>query len=645
MITKIGETSTKKEKNWQDYTPMKSYVVTPSVKEYLESLLSDFNKDDKRFVYNLIARSCATFMRPFAGEINMYCRWVEKHFPKVQRELLESAQIIDIDHRYSKEKKQSKKYQVNFNILYKIDELIYQDLLNGRYERFDLMKNNAAPNALVSTTFDEDRNKVSDIVAARIKGYKPCKFNWRSIVDLIIQEREQYLEAKVKYGDRSPEFEKLYSRYRNDLRNFKAIMIDCGAVHIGGDEWIYMAPYKAQKSGRLTHMLGGFQSASRQFTAAAFMGQLNYSNYDMESAQPSTMAQLLDSLGLDSSFIKNEILIPERKKALFERCGVSKQTGKDYLIALLIGSPIVHNNDKAFGRFETVARLNNEWKEARRTGNYYKIQVNYCTGDSYNQLIKKVKPPATISHLLKEFNNNPDLAYKSFLKIDREFRPLIKEIEKCRELLIRLIRPKTEADHALEKPKWLIKHKGNTYIKNQCGCLLQIDNLLHSELIGKVIAHLLQGMEAAFMSYIVQLGEKYNYKPVQDYHDGAIIEGVVPQEAVDEAVLLSGVNGQLEIKPFEYPFNKERKTSQRLLMRDFGSSEENNELDNDEAAFIELLDEEIIEVKREVKITVKDLLKRKTESLTVPSVKAPTALRDMLRRAKNKKVVTQLCQI
>ncbi|AFY31807.1 hypothetical protein [Calothrix sp. PCC 7507] len=581
------ESRSKVNKTWKDYRPVKSYVVTPSVRNYLENeLLSGFNKDSRRFVYHLIARSVDMVLRLLNGYINNYSKWIEKNFSKAEIGILELAEIIEIDHSYSVELHKSKQYRIKPSILYKIDELIFQDLINLNHERYDLMKGKSIKDALVSILYDENNNCLPEIVVQRIKGYAPCEFNWKGCVDWVIKLRNEANLIKQQHGSNTSKFQSAYARYRNDLDKLRKIITDCGAIHLHGDTWVYMAPYKAQKSGRLTHIGGGFQSASRGFTAAAFKDNPNYNNYDMTSAQPNCMAQLLESLGLDASFIKNEILYSKNKEALFERCGIKKQTGKDYLIALLIGSPIVPATIESRERFAAVSRLMDEWKNAQETNNFHKL-ITTLEGETKEVKIKKIKPPATISLLLKEFNNNDKLAFEALQKISYEFAPLIKVIEEYRQLLTKLIKPKTDDDKGLTKPDWLTKHKGITYIKNKCGMLLKVDDLHASQLIGKVTAHLLQGMEAAYMSFIIQLGDKYSYKAVQDFHDGAIIKGAVPIEAELEASSLSGVEGKLEIKPFEDPFNKYNPAIFDNFIKSFNiHANSDEELDTDSAALL-----------------------------------------------------------
>lgn len=618
---------------WREFKPASTYVVTPSVRNYWETLLEGFNKDSCKFVYHLKATTGELLIKIKSGYHPIYSKWREKHFPKAEIGELELAGIIQIDHSYSVDKHECKKYRINPEILKGLTDLVLQDLISLNHTRYDLIKGRVNNKVIVSTVHNESGDKIPELVAQRIEAYTPSKFSWGGILKVVIMRREEANELKERYGCQAKAYRSAYSRYTNDLDKLSKLVTEGGAVQLEGDTWAYLAPFKAQKSGRITHIGGGFQSASRQFTAAAFINITGYNNYDMVSAQPNCMAQLLDSLthldetlALGVGFIRTEILDKEAKAALFERCGVRKQTGKDFLIAQLIGSPFVDASQKTSDRFKQVSKRVKEWIAAQETGDYYKL-VSTLDGDIKSVKIKNIKLPATISLLLKEFNNDPKLAFEALQKINHNFAPLIKAINAYRVLIIRLIRPKTEADKQLAKPDWIITHKGKTYIKNKCDARLCVDDIPTQSLVSKVTAHLLQGMEAAYMSHIVQLGAKHGYEPVQDFHDGAIIKGVVPVEAQLEAARLSGVEGKLEIKEFEDPFvdknllNEELKRwgllnntteydRQNMIDR-MESNGDQEDIDESDVALAELIDSipdveaanNIIDFRREFELT------------------------------------------
>ncbi len=69
----------------------------------------------------------------------------------------------------------------------------------------------------------------------------------------------------------------------------------------------------------------------------------------------------------------------------------------------------------------------------------------------------------------------------------------------------------------------------------------------------KIAAHVLQGIEAAFISYITHYSSEPDcpYRVISDQHDGVIVKGFIPEKYVERARLDSDFKyGILVEKPY-----------------------------------------------------------------------------------------------
>jgi hypothetical protein len=85
------------------------------------------------------------------------------------------------------------------------------------------------------------------------------------------------------------------------------------------------------------------------------------------------------------------------------------------------------------------------------------------------------------------------------------------------------------------------KKRGSWKMYNACGIGIKPDTYEEGhKRRSKVMAWALQGLEAAFVHSITILSEEYDYTVVANEHDGAIVDGRVPEEAIERARDMSG---------------------------------------------------------------------------------------------------------
>jgi hypothetical protein len=71
------------------------------------------------------------------------------------------------------------------------------------------------------------------------------------------------------------------------------------------------------------------------------------------------------------------------------------------------------------------------------------------------------------------------------------------------------------------------------------------------KVLRKVSAFLLQGLEATFIYTLIALSEDYRYEVRSCEHDGLIVYGDIPKQAVEKAQEMSGfTTAVLETKEF-----------------------------------------------------------------------------------------------
>lgn len=253
----------------------------------------------------------------------------------------------------------------------------------------------------------------------------------------------------------------------------------------------YTPSYGPQSSGRIGEVGGGLQSCTKAMKHAAFTGIENIHNYDLRSAHGYVLLQELKLAGIDGTWVDAHL----GEGVFEERAAALALTKKVY--------------KKCF--FATVNGASHHWSDD--------------------------DPGAIQETLLKELKDKT-VARQKFGEVVTQLKPLRKIVEGYRKWLL-----STTCPHRR-------KTKRKEYIVNAAGQELQTS---HEEFEQKVIAHILQGQESAFIHHLTILStvKKYGFIVVSNQHDGLITLGKVPDEAIAEAGKLSGFEQPfLDIKPF-----------------------------------------------------------------------------------------------
>lgn len=259
-------------------------------------------------------------------------------------------------------------------------------------------------------------------------------------------------------------------------------------------------------SGRISEEGGGMQSCTREMKAAAFSNIPGIRNYDLKSSQVYGLIQWFEFANIDSSWLHT--YLSKSKSDYANLVGISIDCWKSCFLSLVMNAYLPNEVDK-----------------------------NMCSDDI-----------SILNYLLQEAKGNEELALKYYFKFYEVVQPLLKSLDKWKDWLIKEYIPMTAVN----------KH-GNQYLVNRTGMTLCISDFKTdkgkwknlTKFKRKLCAFLLQGGEAAFIHHLTIISKQYNFTPLNNQHDGLIVIGEIPQEAIDYARAESGLKyAILEEKPF-----------------------------------------------------------------------------------------------
>ena len=496
-----------------------SYRVTQEQYRYIDKLTARLNKSTRRLFCHILASSLLKLSGlgegvwvPVASELIKAklrgARWLVLE----QRGLIEATGFSIIEHR-------SREYQVakcvidGFTALTRglsaeqIVSLPCVNLFTGRAMRkpeSNVLRDdsgNALPELYIDAV-ETIRNNGAIFYLKRVEAHVRALEAQYEKAQAELDKAEALGFGGAYLEERRVAAARAWGRWLNDYLCFECILQQ-KPKQVTDELWIYPPAYKATLSGRLSHLRGGFQSCSAEMKAAAFDGVPDVHNVDLEASQVNGLIQLLEIARLDSSWLITYRDTPNNKTIYAERAGMSIKCWKRCLLALCMGATMP----------KRLIRL----------------------GDRENSIIEFVRDEC-----------DGDIAATSAI------------IEKFTMVVGPL------ADVLSQWHNWLLSHyvpatkkagRGGWYITNKVGMKLNITEYLRKFRVWKVkaklAAFLLQGQEAAFIHTLTILGAKYGYKAMGNEHDGLIVLGTIPDEAVAEAARLSGLeNAKLVEKPF-----------------------------------------------------------------------------------------------
>lgn len=494
-----------------------SYRVIKSQLDFVNSLLGDVNEDTRTLFCHILVSVIINIKK--IEWIPVSSTLIKKKIQKASWKALEELGLIEVTD-YSHGNGLSREFKVTDVILdhfLELSNLSPEEIISST--KYNLFTGRKSDSRLTNQKYDENRNAEPILITSAIDLISQGFFNMKAIEVHLADLKAEENRAAEEHGQYSKEHKKARARFINDDHCFKAIL-NQSPVRISEEIWCYSPAYKVQMSGRVSHILGGLQSASRRMKAAAYMGIKDLRNYDLKASQVSGLIQQFQLANLDTTWLKDYKNNPNAKKDYANQIGISVDCWKKCLCAVMFGAYVSSASDKTKGKLKDLE------------------------GTVEGQ--PKQKLNAVMDSLFEEADGDIELTSDYLIKFNQAIAPLKVELDKWHNWLLKT---------------WVIKmgyvaKDGKRYIKNPTGKTLCITDLEKDypqwKVKAMVSAFILQGQESCFIHNLTLTSLEYNFQVISNEHDGVVTLGYIPQEAIDKAAVLSGLEGAiLEEKALE----------------------------------------------------------------------------------------------
>jgi len=315
------------------------------------------------------------------------------------------------------------------------------------------------------------RHKLPPIPRAAIEvlSRNGCLANLRGI-ESTMRIREAEYEAACTRPDCDPlEREKLKGRLIND-RSCRDALYQYQPVQYSGDIYFYRPAWKAISTGRL-HVVGGcMQSASGEMKRVAY-GIEGVENYDIVASQVFITIIQLQQAGLDASWLI-DYYDRHNYEWYGEQAGIPGKLFKRIVIALCMGAYLPTVGQLAKVDRSSILRILSEVAEDEQHLATLVSDLREVVGD--------------LAAVLKDWHH-----------------------------------------HLLSH--YIPANRVKGYLPNAVGMNINLTELnldqdrYRSEDMSRVVAHLLQGLEAACIQEMIARSDEANFKPISCEHDGFIV--------------------------------------------------------------------------------------------------------------------------
>lgn len=276
--------------------------------------------------------------------------------------------------------------------------------------------------------------------------------------------------------------EKLYRKARSSNACYKQITRQNFEYCVNEGIATYTPAYKGSSSGRMFEIGGCMQNMSKEVKAAAygkFLAKGEMFNYDLRSSQVAILLQLGIKMGLSEEScypLQRYIDNKQAKKEYAEKAGMPVNLWKRCFLAMLFGASVIHKEG------ESVYATIKEWTQ-------FHSDAPDLTEEEMGKMLKGFIAAA-----------------QPFLEVRKEWFGILRKTLKTTEILTNAVGKEFKGE---KRP-----------------------NLFS--------AFLLQGLEAAFIQYLMSVSNKYGYEVYSLEHDGILVSEQIPQEAIDEAKEATG---------------------------------------------------------------------------------------------------------
>lgn len=483
---------------------MKSYIIKsyPCIKiqlDYVNEITKDLDINTRHLFCHILVSNLLQDKTPIASQL------IDRKLKGASWPLLYDRDLITVTN-YSKNEGKSREYKVAESILLSYLELgdmpLQDDLIEPRY---NLITGRKSPSILKSELYDDNNHKHPSLIVNAITTIKDNYFDLAAILYHVQQLKTIFKTTQSLFmlDPTNKELEGSYHEakglYVNDYNCYK-ILIGQRPIKIADNIWTYYPPYRVQMSGRISHIGGGLQSCSRTMKFVATQSIKDLHNYDLKSSQVNGLIQQFELANLDTSWLEYYVNNSNAKEEYAKQIGTSVDCWKDLICSTIMGAFIPSNSKKTIQNLEE--------------------------GDNL---------AAILQTLSREFKGDIDKVLHSLDMYKTIVAPLKKQLELWHNWLLT-----TYVTTVGIKGK-----SNNIYLTNPTGMKLNITELKKVFPLWKVksivAAFVLQGQEAAFIHHLTVLSIKYNYKVCANEHDGLITIGEIPQQAINDAAIMSGL--------------------------------------------------------------------------------------------------------
>lgn len=256
--------------------------------------------------------------------------------------------------------------------------------------------------------------------------------------------------------------------------------------------------YRSISTGRLAEPYGPM-AQSRSMTYAMF-AKTGAHNYDLRAAHISILADILDSLDLNSQALRDYLADPSAKKRYAQQIGVSVACWKNILCALINGAS--------------------------------------CLATRYARIHKL----AIWQYLLDDAQGDEDKAEACFQRMMLATGALRGCLDAWKQFLASL------GQERVVTPYFQVACKAGTWVLvNAMGCQIAL-----TESNSRISSYVLQGVEQAFIQLLQVISGRHGFIVLANMHDGLITDEVIPAAAVEEAKRVTSFSSAVLVeKPFE----------------------------------------------------------------------------------------------
>ena len=486
-----------------------SFRVPKVVNDYVHlELLKDYDKSTKEFFVHVLFGTLHTIKREEEGWVPVSSELIKKEWGRLKPDWrkLKEANLIEVkvfgedEQDYSKVRGLSREFRVDLqlaqHIVYKFPHTTkefanceYYNLMTG-YKMREFKRHKFSVS-------QDSKNSIPKLIKDSILSIESCIVNDTAIMNHI---NELFADAFWSGKTSTENYRYINNKHCYDsLRQTNIVILDKNLIE-------YHPSYKVQMSGRISEEGGGMQSCTREMKAAAFSNIPGIRNYDLKSSQVYGLIQWFEFANIDSSWLHT--YLSKSKSDYANVVGISVDCWKSCFLSLVMN-----------------AYLPNE------------VKKDMCSEDI-----------SILNYLLQEAKGNEELAFKYYFKFYEVVQPLLKSLDKWKDWLIKKYIPMTA-----------ITTYGKQYLANRTGMTLCITDFKTdkgkwknlTKFKRKLCAFVLQGGEASFIHHLTIISKQYSYKCLNNQHDGLIVIGEIPQEAIDYAREESGLKyAILEEKPF-----------------------------------------------------------------------------------------------